>query len=168
VSGVIAGVAAVGGVLFFALSSPSEPARIPGSPPPAITAPAVVAEASAAPAEAQAPPAPPAAAPIAPDAPAPSTRSKQDRLAQEVALLSSATKRLNAGRPAEALKVLDDHQRKFPGGLLTEERRAARAQALCSLGRVGEAKPELARLTPRSPAAARAQQVCDRAREQGR
>ncbi len=102
------------------------------------------------------------------DAPAPSTRSKQDRLAQEVALLSSATKSLNAGQPGEALRILAEHQRKFPSGLLTEERRAARAQALCSLGRVGEAKSELARLTPRSPAAARAQQVCDRARAQGR
>jgi hypothetical protein len=75
---------------------------------------------------------------------------------------------LNAGRAAEALKLLDEHQRKFPGGLLTEERRAARAQALCSLGRTSEAKSELARLAPRSPAAARAEEVCSRARPKGR
>ena len=85
----------------------------------------------------------------------------QDRLAQEVALLSRATSDLRAGRAAEALKALDEHRRKFPNGTLSEERRAARAQALCSLGRIAEGRTELSLLAPRSPAAARARQVCD-------
>jgi hypothetical protein len=78
-----------------------------------------------------------------------------------VALLARATSSLHAGRPADALKVLDEYQRRFPKGLLAEERRAARAQALCSLGRQSEAETELARLAPQSLAAARARQACD-------
>jgi hypothetical protein len=78
-----------------------------------------------------------------------------------VALLSRATSALRAGRAAEALKALDEHRRKFPNGTLSEERRAARAQALCSLGRIDEGRAELSLLAPRSPAAARASQVCD-------
>src|SRR6185369_7565739 len=87
----------------------------------------------------------------------------QDRLAEEVALLSRATSALRAGRAAEALKFLDEHQRKFPKGVLGVERRGARAQALCALKRVGEGRAELARLAPQSPAAGRAKQVCDAA-----
>jgi len=85
----------------------------------------------------------------------------RDALAREVALLSRATSALRAGRPAAALKALADHQRRFPTGILVEERRAARAQALCLLGRAGEGRAEIARLTPQSPAAATAQQICD-------
>jgi hypothetical protein len=84
----------------------------------------------------------------------------EDALAQEVELLSLATGDLHAGRASDALKLLDEHQRKFPNGILKEERRAARAQALCALGRQGEAQAELARLPEQSPSAARARQVC--------
>lgn len=90
-----------------------------------------------------------------------SARPAEDRLAQEVALLARATSSLHAGRAADALKTLDEYQRRFPNGKLTEERRAARAQALCALGRQSEAESELARLAPKSLAAARARQVCD-------
>jgi hypothetical protein len=75
-------------------------------------------------------------------------------------LLSRATSDLHRGNAADALKVLNEHGREFPNGLLSEERRGARAQALCLLGRTSEARAELAHLTPQSPAAARAQQVC--------
>lgn len=85
----------------------------------------------------------------------------RDRLAEEVALLSRATGALRAGHAAEALKALDEHQSRFPGGALTEERRAAKAQALCSLGRVSEGQAELSHLAPQSPAAARARKACD-------
>lgn len=98
--------------------------------------------------------------PVAPERSTPSARPAEDRLAQEVALLARATSSLHAGHPADALKVLDEYQRRFPKGLLTEERRAAKAQALCALGRQSEADSELARLAPNSLAAARAKQVC--------
>jgi hypothetical protein len=95
---------------------------------------------------------------------APSARRAGDKLAQEVAILSRATTELRAGRAGNALKALEEHQRKFPNGLLTEERRAARVQALCALGRRSEAQPELERLTrtaPQSPNTVRAKQICN-------
>jgi len=92
----------------------------------------------------------------------PAQRSR-DRLAQEVALLSRATSDLRAGRAGAALKSLEEHQRKFPNGMLTVERRAVRAQALCMLKRVNEGRAELSHLAPQSPAAGRAKQLCDAA-----
>jgi len=86
-----------------------------------------------------------------------------DRLAQEVAIMSRATSQLHAGRPAAALKAIAEHQQKFPNGVLAQERRAARVQALCALGRNSEAAPELDRLlraAPRSPTTLRAAQAC--------
>jgi len=97
----------------------------------------------------------------APELPAPSARSAPDRLAQELAFLERATSALHAGRPSNALKVLDEYQRKFPNGLLALERGAARAQALCSLGRQSEALAELSRLPAQSPGVARVKQMCD-------
>jgi len=85
----------------------------------------------------------------------------QDRLAAEVEILSRATRDLRAGRPAESLKALDEYRRKFPKGLLSEEQRAARAQALCALDRFDEANEKLAELAPQSPLAVQAKQFCD-------
>jgi hypothetical protein len=81
-------------------------------------------------------------------------------LASEVAILSHATRELHAGRATEALKSLDEYHRKFPKGLLSEEQCAARAQALCALGRFDEANTKLAGLSPQSPLAVRAKQFC--------
>jgi len=83
-----------------------------------------------------------------------------DRLAQEVTLLSRATSALRSGHPADALKALNEHQSLFPKGVLAEERRAARAQALCALNRRSEAQGDLATLGRSSPQAARARQAC--------
>jgi hypothetical protein len=44
---------------------------------------------------------------------------------------------------------------------LSEERRSARAQALCRLGRVAEGRAEQAHLSPGSPAALQAKHACD-------
>jgi hypothetical protein len=101
-----------------------------------------------------------AQSPIGPPAP---TARPQNRLAQEVALISRATSELRAGRAKAATKLLDEHRRKFPSGALGVERRAVSAQALCALKRVSEGRAELAQLDPRSPAAGRAKQVCDAA-----
>jgi len=87
----------------------------------------------------------------------------EDSLVQEVAILSRASGELHAGRPAAALAALADHQRKFPAGMLTQERAAARIQALCALGRTQEAKAELAQLertAPSSPHVGRARKAC--------
>ena len=86
-----------------------------------------------------------------------------DSLAEEVAILSQASAALHGGRPAAALKALDEHRRKFPRGALVQERTSARIQALCALGRMKEAQAELARLartSPNSPHVARARKAC--------
>jgi hypothetical protein len=86
-----------------------------------------------------------------------------DQLAAEVTILSRATSELHAGHAVSALAALAEHERKFPNGLLSEERRAARAQALCALGRRRDAEVELRRLersSPRSPNTARAKEAC--------
>ena len=86
-----------------------------------------------------------------------------DSLAEEVAILSQASAELHAGRPAAALKALEEHRRKFPRGVLAQERTSARIQALCALGRTKEAQSELARLartSPNSPHVARARKAC--------
>ncbi|HKO48765.1 MAG TPA: hypothetical protein VJV79_13630 [Polyangiaceae bacterium] len=87
----------------------------------------------------------------------------RDGLAEEVALLSRAETEFRAGRPAKALLVLSEHQRKFPRGALAEERAAARIQALCALGRNDEANVQLTQLLHISPNSAhegRARQAC--------
>jgi hypothetical protein len=165
---VLLGVGLIGGAAYLALSParnsspqagfserPSTPVAAPSLAPSEPLGSPVALDVAAAPAVA----APPVLAlSEQPAAPAPSGR---DRLAEEVALLSRATKALRAGRAGEALKALDEHQSRFPRGALSEERRAAKAEALCSLGRMSEGRAELGRLAPQSPAAARAKQVCD-------
>lgn len=90
-------------------------------------------------------------------------RAPADLLAEEVAILSRATSALRAGQPADGLRWLARHQREFPNGRLVEERRSARIQALCALGKLAAAEAELARLAesaPRSPQLARARRAC--------
>lgn len=97
-----------------------------------------------------------------PATPSPATPARRaDALTQEVALLSRAVTALNAGRASEALTALNEHQRQFPRGILAADRQAAKAQALCSLGRLREGRAQLTSLSPQSPAANRARQVCD-------
>jgi len=157
-SGVIASVGLVGGALFLSsqhggsavkAANSADAPRATVSAAPAIEPPAPLASAAAS---------APAALPAKPALPP--ARSAPDSLAQEVALLSRATSELHRGNPAAALQVLNEHLRRFPNGLLGEERRAAKAQALCALGRKSEGRAELAHLAPQSPAAAHARQVC--------
>jgi hypothetical protein len=85
----------------------------------------------------------------------------QDTLAQEVLLLSSAMSQLSSGQAAVALLTLGEHQQRFSNGVLSEERNAAKARALCLLHRLSEGRAALALLAPGSPSAARAKQDCD-------
>jgi hypothetical protein len=95
---------------------------------------------------------------------APVTRTRaEDRLADEVEILSRAGASLRSGQPNAALKALNEHQRRFPSGVLSQERSAARVQALCALGRKSEGVRELQRLerkAPGSPHVARARKAC--------
>jgi type IV secretory pathway VirB10-like protein len=162
VSAVVVGIGIIGGALFFALRSGAERDNPPVTNVAQTSATTQVSD-PVAPPSAQLPTSP-AATPPATDPPTPTataTHRPQDRLAAEVAILSRATRDLRAGHPAEALKALDEYRRKFPKGLLSEEQRAARAQALCALGRFDEANEKLAGLAPQSPLAVQAKQFCD-------
>ena len=155
------GVAGVG--LFLALRPEAPPApQVPDIV--AKVAPAIPAPKNAP--EVAPPEEPSAPEPILADKRATSTprpADSRDSLAQEVAILSRAGAELHGGRAQAALSALEEHQRKFPGGMLTQERMAARVQALCALGRTKEAQSELARLarvSPNSPHEARARKAC--------
>ena len=98
-----------------------------------------------------------------PGAASAAARSPSDSLPEEVRLMSKAEQQLSAGHPAEALTTLGEHERRFPGGALAEERLAARVQSLCALGRVNEARADLAKLArayPGSPHLDRARRFC--------
>jgi hypothetical protein len=89
--------------------------------------------------------------------------SPSDSLPAEVRLLSKAEQELGAGHADQALATLNEHERRFPGGALAEERLAVRVQSLCALGHVGEAKAELAKVAhthPGSPLFDRARRFC--------
>jgi hypothetical protein len=86
-----------------------------------------------------------------------------DSLPEEVRLLSRAAQQLSAGHADQALRTLEEHERRFPGGALAEERLAARVQSLCALERTAEARAALAKLAgayPQSPHLDRARRSC--------
>jgi hypothetical protein len=164
-SALLVGAGVVGGGLYFTLSPAQPAAKVDAptvvQPAPSPPAPVERATESVTPTEQQ-------TAPTEKRSSAPSRSA--DSLAQEVAILSRAGSELHAGRPAAALQALDEHRRRFPGGVLAQERTAARIQALCALGRKTEAESELGRLartSPNSPLEARARKACglDAARE---
>jgi hypothetical protein len=84
----------------------------------------------------------------------------RDNLSEEVAILSRAETALHSGKPEAALKLLNEHERKFGNGLLAEERVAARVQALCALGRTAEADAQMAQLSPKSLHGQQARKAC--------
>jgi hypothetical protein len=71
--------------------------------------------------------------------PHPSASSPPRRLYAEQELLDRARALLLKGEPAAALKVIDMHRRRFPHGVLSEERDALQIEALGSAGRTDEA-----------------------------
>lgn len=171
ISAVVAGLALGGGLLFQLQRAH---ATGPLAPPPALSVGLL-----------PSPNAPPAArlndtsegvtpgevAPLPPDAAPPpsgaasaassrSSREAKDSLAQEVAILSRAESALHAGRFTAALAALAEHEQRFPRGTLTQERIAARVQALCGLGKVKASRVELARLAPGSLLEGRAREAC--------
>ena len=86
-----------------------------------------------------------------------------DSLAEEVRLLRDARSALDRGEAAQALRVLNDHEKRFQRGTLYEERLATRVQALCALGLVDGARStaqQLERAAPRSPHLARVRASC--------
>ncbi|MBV9947817.1 MAG: hypothetical protein JOZ69_13265 [Myxococcales bacterium] len=89
--------------------------------------------------------------------PRPAERAASDALAEEVRLLSRAERLLNDGLAPDALALLGEHERRFPKGVLAEERMAAQVEALCALGRTADARSERARLAATFPRSAHLQ-----------
>ena len=84
-------------------------------------------------------------------------------LAAETALIARAQAATNRGEGEEALRLLEQYDRRFSQGALAEERAAAHVFALCSSGQRGMARDEAARFLarwPRSPQAARVRSAC--------
>lgn len=161
IAAVVAGVGILGGAVYFGWmrkggqDHPQQPqsAQVTAAPQ-RIEPPATPSEEPPT-AWVAAPPALRASAPVAS-----SSAHSTDRLAAEVRILSQATRELRAGRPAAALKALGEYRRKFPKGLLKDEYRAASAQALCALGKFGEANATLDELPPDAPLVVRAKEFC--------
>ena len=161
------GVCVVGAGLFLARRP--ESARQSTAPAPNESAQVVpVAAATPAPVETPAPLAAPVAAQleIAPVA-SQHARSKvtraapaQDTLAQELTLLTSAASGLNSGRAANALLTIEEHERRFSHGVLSDERNLAKARALCMLHRFDEGRAVLAAMESGTPASARVHEEC--------
>lgn len=170
----IAIVAALGAAFVLRRHAPAPEA-------PAIEAPVVQAPAPVAPVTSAASPAASAAEssaePVAPTvesaapspsaAPPPVARSARPAastdLEAEMSLLAGAQAAIQAGDYATAIARLDEHQRQFPRGVLSEERLAARVVALCGAGRVAEARSLGASFLahhPSSPLAPRVRSSC--------
>jgi hypothetical protein len=82
---------------------------------------------------------------------------------EEVASFRRAQAALAEERAADALQALDDHGRRFPGGLFEEERQISRAAALCLLGREADARAardRFLRAHPGSHLTERARSIC--------
>ncbi|MEM9691866.1 MAG: hypothetical protein AAGA56_04940 [Myxococcota bacterium] len=170
------------GVTYRAVSAPSvEPAPAAAPPPAQVTtspapsnAPRKVAPKQEDGAWAAQPPVepqpPPLAAPVVPPAPALPRRSSSviapgsppsgRSLSDETASLREAQRRLKQGDAEGALEVLD---RQSGGGMLEEERQAARVLALCQAGRLTEGRSAAQAFVARygqSPHRARVLRAC--------
>jgi hypothetical protein len=124
-----------------ALPAPPPPASSPApgvaaqAPRPRIPAPRPMAPRPRAPLASTAVVVPPARPVEAPPAPSPSLG-----VAEEVRLVSAARGALREHDGARALGALDEHQRRFPRGVLAQESSAVRVLALCEVGREDEAR----------------------------
>jgi hypothetical protein len=94
----------------------------------------------------------------------PATRSKAAAsLTREAELLAAVQSELRANNPERALALLDEHERAYSGGALSEERQAVRVLALCQAGKWTAARHEAVEFlqtAPRSPLVPRIQSSC--------
>jgi hypothetical protein len=88
-----------------------------------------------------------------------------NRLAEETALLAASNAELRGGDAHRALSLLDDYDRRYPGGVLREEVLATRVIARCQMGLTPDATSRQAadlflRRHPASPLAPRVRSSC--------
>lgn len=107
-------------------------------------------------------PEPPARNTVPRPKPAPAIAIEPSIDAAEVAALRRAQAEL-ASAPADALARIVEHTKTYPSSSLAAERDAARATALCNLGRVDEARAAVAAFEerrPGSPLLPRIRRIC--------
>jgi hypothetical protein len=139
-------------------SALNRPATTPSPQPDTAVEPAGSASASAS----AAPEAPSATPTASASAAPPPAKPAATTLTEEVASLDAAREALASGNTARALAALDEHQRKFPGGMLSMEATVLRIEALAQRGdRAGAARLGQAFLDahPQSPHAARIRSI---------
>jgi RNA polymerase sigma-70 factor (ECF subfamily) len=82
-------------------------------------------------------------------------------LGLELSLLGDAQAALRAGQPERALVLAQEHQARFPSGVLREERLGIETLSECVLGRKEPARAQaFLRTAPESPLAARVRKAC--------
>jgi TolA-binding protein len=137
---------------------------------PSVALPVVPVAAPAPPPESAAPPAAAALVPHAsalarapaPAAAASSTPAQPSRMLAEAASLDAARVALTGGRPADALRALDDYRTRFPRGALAPEAQVLRIESLDASGDQAGARRLAAaflRQHPDSPLAARIRKI---------
>lgn len=87
----------------------------------------------------------------------------EDGLRNETEALRLAQQALRDRLPQRALQLLDEQEARFHGGVLAQERAAARVLALCQANQVDDARAEAVRferLWPRSALLARVRSAC--------
>ena len=82
-----------------------------------------------------------------------------DTFEDETQALRDALSGLRGGQPQSALAALDAQDARFPHGVLGEERAVARIEALCALGRTGEASTRASRFLAQHPGSLQAARV---------
>lgn len=123
----------------------------------------------------------PSPAPVAPGVPrastpvpsvsAPAANRAIQSLSPELTILRQAQEDLRAGQPAQALRRLEEYDRRFIKGSLEQERQALEAIARCQmhLDPAAQARAErFLRQAPESPLAERVRAACTKSEKTGR
>ncbi|MBL8740302.1 MAG: hypothetical protein JNK04_04380 [Myxococcales bacterium] len=100
------------------------------------------------------------AKPVEPERHPPVRRAvSSSSVADEARILEDAEKALARGDADGALRLLDQHQRAHPGGVMSQERAAERVFALCAAGRTRDAEAAAASYLQKYPASPLAKSV---------
>ena len=83
-----------------------------------------------------------------------SAEVRDESLAAEVKLVQRAQDALRGSRPAEALALCNDHAKRFPDGMVTQECEVIAVEALVKTGRKDEARRRADRFKARFPGSA--------------
>jgi hypothetical protein len=148
-----------------AQAPPARPAPKPSAATTAIAAPETTAAAPVASSTAriELPRAPAPSVVVPPAAPTATGVVTASSLDAEIALVRDARAALRGGDAARSVALLDEHDRRFPGGALAEDCAAERIYALCAMGNVDGARSAAARFLadhPYSPHAASVRASC--------